>query len=202
MKWCIGIIWWWGKRWYGFQPVIGVGAMKTSRASVLKLTGAMIMVALAVFILWPQHIHREREFRPKCAANLKAIGQALVEYAIDHGGQFPPSLAVVLEFPDMDSSVFVCPATKDTPATAATTQHIVEELSKPGHLSYIYLGATLRASETLPAVLVYEPLGNHGHGLNALYADGTVEFVDRSYAEAFLAELHSGHNPPRAEMLK
>jgi prepilin-type processing-associated H-X9-DG protein len=48
-------------------------------------------------------------------------------------------------------------------------------------------------------VLAYEHLPNHSHGgMNVLYGDGNVRWVDAADAERLVAELSAGHNPPRA----
>ena len=47
------------------------------------------------------------------------------------------------------------------------------------------------------AVLAYEPLANHGNGMNVLFADGRVEWIDPPRGRKLLAELDAGYDPPR-----
>jgi prepilin-type processing-associated H-X9-DG protein len=49
------------------------------------------------------------------------------------------------------------------------------------------------------AVVAYEPLSNHGNGMNVLYADGHVQWLDAGPGRRLMAELSAGHNPPRPE---
>jgi prepilin-type processing-associated H-X9-DG protein len=48
-------------------------------------------------------------------------------------------------------------------------------------------------------VSAYEPLSNHdGRGMNVLFGDGHVEWIESPVAEAVEAQLRAGHNPPAA----
>jgi prepilin-type processing-associated H-X9-DG protein len=115
----------------------------------------------------------------KCAANLRQIGQAILLYANDNHGQYPDSFGTLLLNEDITSDAFVCPDSNDTPATGATTQAIVANLTAGGHLSYIYLGNGMNtATVAANAVVAYEPLSNHANtGMNVLFGDGHVEFI-------------------------
>ncbi len=68
--------------------------------------------------------------RVKCASNLRYIGYAISMYADARGGQFPDRLEDLLSNGiDLSPEVFVCPSSKDTPATAPTTQQWAAKLS-------------------------------------------------------------------------
>ena len=51
-------------------------------------------------------------------------------------------------------------------------------------------------------VVTYEPLTNHGDGMEVLYADAHVDFQNAVAARKIVAELQGGRNPPRAEKIK
>lgn len=88
-----------------------------------------------------------------------------------------------------------------TPATGATTQQIVQNLTAGGHLSYVYVGRGLRADKvTAGRVIGYEPLSNHGerHGIRVLYGDGQTEWLTGQGARRLLDQVRSGINPPKS----
>ena len=135
--------------------------------------------------------------RVKCASNLRQIGQAILLYSNDNSGQYPPDLGTLLLTEEITSEVFTCPSSNDTRAIGATTQTVVNEMAKPGHLSYIYLGKGLNAKTISPnTVVAYEPLSNHdGDGSNVLFADGHVEFLQSNQIRILEAKLRSSTGP-------
>ena len=143
-----------------------------------------------------------------CASNMRQIGQAVIRYSNENKTEYPPDLQTLLKTQAITSQVFVCPATKDTPAPGQTNTQQAKALSTPGHLSYIYLGKGLATSTVKPETIVlYEPLSNHAAnpnalGMNVLYGDGHVSFENESTAKKILSELRSNHNPPRPEILE
>jgi hypothetical protein len=168
----------------------------------LALLTATLLVAGAFFIVDVAPRGGESH-RAWCAKNLRQIGLACLVYANEHSNQYPDSLGVVLRDEDIVSDVFVCPDTTDTRARGATTQAMVANLTAGGHLSYIYVGKGLTSAASATAILAYEPLANHkGEGSEVLYADGHLEFQIPMTARKIIAELQSGHNPPRPEKLK
>jgi len=67
--------------------------------------------------------------RVKCGSNLRQIGQAITLYAQDRGGQYPPSLAVLLSTEDITAEVMICASSNDEKATAVDTPGVVAELA-------------------------------------------------------------------------
>lgn len=139
----------------------------------------------------------------KCANNLRQIALACQQYAQDHGGRFPDSLGVVFLAEDIPAEVFICPECNHTPATGPTTQAVVNNLTAGGHLSYLYVGKGLTNAAGRTTVLLYEPLSNHrGRGINVIYADASRDWFPAPVAAKVIAELQSGHNPPRPGMIR
>ena len=127
-----------------------------------------------------------------CRINLKTLGQAAMLYATDHQGRYPAGVAELLE-EEIKTSDFVCPSTKDTPATQPTAA----DVTAGGHLSYVYVGGGFTAPVPPGAIIAYEPLCNHQmRGMNVLFGDGRVEWVEAKEARNMLAELAAGRNPP------
>jgi prepilin-type processing-associated H-X9-DG protein len=135
--------------------------------------------------------------RVKCASNLRQIGQAIALYAQANGGQYPPSLAVLLAQGQVSAEVMVCPSSNDERASAADTAGVASELAaaeknEVGHehcLSYVYTGRGLTvATASATSIVAYEPMDNHnGTGTNALFGDGHVEWIDKKSWPSFAA---------------
>ena len=162
---------------------------------LIMFTCGMAAIGVAHQTAWLVHspeplLKTHGEFRNKilCRHNVRQIGQAALLYANDHGGKFPDDIAALLG-PDITASVFVCPSTNDEDATGATTQDVAADVSKPHHCSYIYLGKGLTQPVDSGRVIALEPLENHRRGINVVFADAHVEWLDKPEAEALLAKL-------------
>lgn len=185
---------------------------KPSAVEVLLLVG---IVALLAGIAMPI-VQRYRETHEyPCYKRMNRLGLACFLYSTEHGGNYPENIEDVAQYVP-DPELFVCPRSGDTPARGATTQELISELAvspRPqslapgqrgkGHLSYIFLGRGMTQQSPPRAILLYERLENHrDEGINVVYLDGSSQFIERVEAAKLIAELQSGHNPPRAEKLK
>lgn len=133
--------------------------------------------------------------RVRCASNLRQIGQGIMLYANHHQGKWPDTLDELIVKADLNPEVFVCPSSGDSAAPGATPQEMATNLSKPGHLSFVYLGKGLKNPVHPDRIVAHELLGNHD-GMNVLYADGHVEWFGDAQAKQILADLAAGKNPP------
>ncbi len=142
---------------------------------------------------------REQGLRVMCASRLRQIGMAMQMYANDHRGHLPPNLLTVLATQDLPPETFNCPSSSDVRAAGTTPQQMLQDFQKPGRCSYVHAGFTGTAlTATAAHVLAYEHAANHNNrGMNVLYGDGHVEWVDKPAADHVVAELKAGHNPPR-----
>ena len=140
--------------------------------------------------------------RLACASHLRRIGQSLTFYAVKYDTQYPPSLDLLILYADTPASTFVCDSTGDAPAAGESLEAVMKAFrSDPRRNSYAYAAAGLTADGvTCDHVLAYEHLPNHAYaGMNVLYGDGNVRWIERADAERMVQELAAGHNPPRAE---
>lgn len=135
--------------------------------------------------------------RFECQRHLRQVGLGLQIYSNENHRLFPPALETLITEDILTSDTFVCPATVDERATGPTTQALVAEFRRPGHNSYIYVGAGATDRSESSVVLAYEPIANHGHGMNVLYVDGHADWVSEPEASRVIAELNAGFNPPR-----
>lgn len=163
-----------------------------------QFVSVMLLLVLGVLMLLPQ-LGRAREpaNRIKCQSNLRQIGQALQMYANDNGGKLPDDFPTLPANEDLSPAVFVCPSTSEVPATGPTTQAVVQAMKQPGTVSYLYLGKGLTSGDLIPdVVLAYEPMSNHdGAGMNVLFGDGHVEWIEGAIAKKLLNQFSSGKRP-------
>jgi hypothetical protein len=170
---------------------LGVGKIR-SRIAVL-IGGGIVGLAIAGVVI------RAISDRSQCGRNLGAVGSALLLYADDHGGQFPSGLDVLVKDCQIPAEIFVSPTTNDQPATGPTTQQLLADFAKPGHCSYVYLGAGQTiATARNHFVLAYEPLENHqGKGAHFFISNGNTEWHDANEASKIIEQLKNGVNPPK-----
>jgi len=168
-----------------------VGGKGMAIAGIILGSLSMIMTPCMISILLPS-LNRARETanRVKCASNMRQIGTALMIYGSANGGQYPPDLATLTANTPLTLNTLTCPSSNDTPAANAG------QLGVPGHLSYVYVPG-LTTSASADAILLYEPLTNHTRdGINILFGDGHVEFLQRAAAEPMIKAVEAGQNPP------
>lgn len=177
----------------GIQPLTYAEPVEGRRSAprfLVWAAGIVVIGGMLISVLLPSLCRSgESANRIKCASNLRQIGQAIALYAQDNGGQYPPSLAVLLAHEDITSDVMVCPSSNDERSLAADSARAVDELTAAetnasGHkhcLSYVYAGRGLNVKTMPPtAVVAYEPLNNHGgDGTEVLFGDGHVEWIGK-----------------------
>ena len=167
---------------------------------------ALCAVVLLVLILLPSLGRaREQANRVKCASNLRQIGQAVMMYANEHGGQLPPDLLALYRDQDLTSEVFICPSSDLDRATGATTKQITSSMLAGDHLSYAWAGAGggVKGAGVADVVIAFD-VDRHvprdaapGTGINVLRLDGSVVFVDEPTAKAVRAQFIAGVRPIR-----
>ncbi|MDB5321452.1 MAG: hypothetical protein JWN40_3083 [Phycisphaerales bacterium] len=205
--------------WVVTAPILTFFVVRLSsfdRAPLRTIFTAFLLVALwllAAFAIYHRFHdpdpHLLTRARYRCEDNLRRIAGHLEIYASSHGNRYPDRFEELLEanaFLDgLPSDTFVTPFSLDTPATGATTREVAAQLSSGGHNSYIYLGKGLTSPCPPNTVLVYEPLSKHArniNGIHVLYDGQPVAFLPEREARKLIAELESGHNPPRPEKLR
>ena len=190
---------------YGVPPPKSSGKKVLLIVLVCLLAAAVPFCACMVSILLPSlNRAREQANRVKCASNLRMIGQGIQMYANENRGQFPDTMERILTTQDLTAEMFVCPSSSDTAAPGANLQAQAANLSKGGHLSYVYVGKgmsmNMNPSTMGDVVLAYEPMTNHNNdGSNFLFADGHVEFFGKGQAAQIITDVQAGTNPPRAK---
>jgi hypothetical protein len=140
-------------------------------------TASIGTTALLVSILLPS-LNRARETanRVKCASNERQMGQAILLWANDHKGQYPPTMGDMLT-EGITADVFICPS-GDTklPAGLATMAPADIAAWVNSHADYVYVGAGLTTAIGADQIVLYEKPADHTAGMNMLFGDGRMEF--------------------------
>ena len=154
--------------------------------------------ALMLSILLPS-LNRARETanRVKCASNERQIGMAIMLYANENKGKYPPDLGTLLRTQDITVEVFTCPSSGNTiPPEVKTGPMDVQVAWVNGSASYVYLGAGMKNTAGAEQVVAYEKEDDHDQdGMNILYGDGHVEWQPMFRARE---ELQKAQNKPAA----
>ena len=135
-----------------------IGGIVTGAVSLLS---SLIVLPLMIAILLPSlSVARETAKQAVCAANLRAVEAALLEYVEKHG-QEPPNLTALVDENMLDPRGLICPSVN--PA--------VNQM-----LPFIWTRNV--DCDDAENIIAYEPIQNHnGDGGNVLFCDGHVEFV-------------------------
>jgi prepilin-type processing-associated H-X9-DG protein len=122
--------------------------------------------------------------RVKSASNLRQIGQAMLLYSNENKGKFPKTAGELLLTQDITVEVFVNPETK----TRAPRNKPPEELATWINTSsdYEYLGAGRTNTTPADVVVAHEKFRPNAPGINMLFGDGHVEWVQNAPAQQIL----------------
>jgi hypothetical protein len=177
----------------------GARGAKGENARLAIGLGICSLLLWAGIVLMPSSgDHTQTRARMKSASNLHQIGGAILLYANDHQGAYPPDFQTLLLDGNLTPDVFISPSSKDTPSPGATlAQQAANLTSVPGHCSYtcrIPPGATQSIASDM--ILANENLIPGVRRYNFLYADGGVNAIDPPQAKWVVSQLDAGHNPP------
>jgi prepilin-type processing-associated H-X9-DG protein len=153
--------------------------------------GVVCLILAAQLILPGFQRTREPPYRLRCASNMKMIGLGAILYANSHGGQFPDDLDTIMETQDLTPRMLMCPMTAGNVPTAPTTREVVAEMRKLNLIAYVYVGKGLKVDASADTVIAYERPGDHGDGMNVLFADGHVEYLEGKEAQVVLGQVEA-----------
>jgi prepilin-type processing-associated H-X9-DG protein len=150
-----------------------------TKIRLVYLLLAILGLLLAASIILPTlNRYRRRQYAEATAMNLHQIGLGILIYCNENHGNFPDSLATLVAHTQLSPKCLVDFDSDDTPAKGSTAAEIAAQLAKPGHQTFIYLGAGLtdKTADDLQ-IIAYEPLTVHENGADALFGDGHCEWL-------------------------
>jgi prepilin-type processing-associated H-X9-DG protein len=117
------------------------------------------------------------------------IGQAILLYANENKGKYPPDLGALMKTQDVTPEVFTCPSSdNNVPPNIAAGTKDQQAAWVNQNSSYIYVGQGMNFNAARADVIVlYEKDGNHEEdGMNFLYGDGHVEWQSMEVAQQLI----------------
>ncbi len=139
------------------------------------------MALMAGTMLPALNSSRKKARRISSTRNLKQIGIALKQYAMDQKDYFPKQDGAAgfeelrVEEYLTDPKAYVCSSTDDKPALKG--MNLTE-----ANVSYVYFGGGLKEStDTVNFPLVFDKPGNQSKTVNVLFGDGHVEILNIPY---------------------
>ena len=152
------------------------GASAIGSADSISAAGVGETAMLASVLLPSLNRSREQANRVRDMSNLRQIGQGILLYSNDHQGNYPPDLGTLVKTEDLTAMVFVCPSANTRPPGGMTPDQSADWVN--ANSDYIYIGANLKQGADPTLVVCYEKDDDWGGaGMNLLFADGHVEFM-------------------------
>ena len=125
---------------------------------------------------------REAATRIESASNLRQIGQMMRMHAIDdiRGAKYPDDLSDLYLTGDLSPEVFVSPRTGTMLTDYSTMTREQQAEWVAANSNYVYLGGGLTDSTGSQTMIAFEsPFAtNFDEGVNVLFGDGSVRFID------------------------
>ena len=147
-----------------FCNACGTEAVPNSRCLAAVVAAVLLAILASMFL--PEAGSREKARLILCSNNLKMIGLAVRQYAMDHDDQYPPEVQALRTLDYLtDPKVYRCPASSKRPKTGSSF-----------FTNYVYIGAGLMdggsAGYDLPIAM--DAPRNHDRYITVLFNDGHV----------------------------
>lgn len=157
--------------------VLAAGGMGSALAAEQAFTAGLVLPAL--------NRSRMTGNMVRSASNLRQIGQAMLLYANENKGKYPKTMGELLLTQDITIEVFVNPQTKTRAPLDKTKDEQALWINTDSDYEYMGTGKNNQAGPE--EILAHEKFRPNSRGINILYGDGHVEFLQARVAQAQIA---------------
>ncbi|MGA3066973.1 MAG: DUF4190 domain-containing protein [Tepidisphaeraceae bacterium] len=158
------------------DPQVGGKGMAIA-GTALGGVGILLVPLMFLTIMLPAiNAGRDAANRVQSAQHIQQISQAIIAYANNNNGDYPPDLGSLYRDQSLDLKLFVCPGTGTTPPINMTIDQAVQWVNL--NSDYVYMGAGMKSPASPNALVIYEKDSDHDNrGDNVLYGDGRVVYL-------------------------
>jgi prepilin-type processing-associated H-X9-DG protein len=128
---------------------------------------------------------REQASRVTSMNNLRQIGLGCIMYANNHNGRFPPDLETLVQQEDLTAAVFSNPRAPHGPPPPPADRKEMARWVKDNS-DYTYVGAGKKIDAGADTIIAYEKPDQATDGINIVFADGHVEWVEMPRARTMI----------------
>lgn len=145
--------------------------------AVAAVIATVVLIAAGLLIRAAIRATRARIDTFRSASNMRDLDGAIMMYANEHNGQFPPTLGDAVVYGGVDPRELIAPWGLSVPASGSTPEALKAQINSGGHSSYVYLGAGLTNNQLAPNTLIlYEDDGSNPDGTTyCWFGDGHGE---------------------------
>jgi hypothetical protein len=178
-KWSVG----------GLSGLMLMFVIGTAATGIVHQTGWLITSPKPLVV---SSFSRSKANGIKCASNLREIGSAVRRYQQLSPGFRPTNLSELTAAAfdgETTPDIFICPSSDidSKPPGTQPAEWTAAMVAHPQlHFAYVLAPPSTLGPDGQRAVLIYEPLDNHEEGINVLYEEGDVQWLDEPAARAWL----------------
>lgn len=146
-----------------------MGLAKNHGFTLMEILTVIVIIVILAGLLTPAISKAQRQAkRVECMNNLRQIGMALQQYALDNNGAFPPDLTTLTTVPAGDTYL------PDSPTISGGTTPAILVCSADNGGYTESLTATMAAATAGTPLVQCPNLSHPGNTRNVLYGDGHV----------------------------
>ena len=150
---------------------------------IAQAGGAFAGTAIAAVLLPSMNRAQEMTNQMRSVSNLRQIGMCILLFSNENKGKYPDDLGELLKSQDVGMEVFVSPRTETAlPGNRVGMDAAAQAAWVNENSDYVYLGKGMTQGVNPETVVAYENSDRVEDGINLLFGDGHVEFLNMDFA--------------------